>query len=200
MCWGGDRLPITLPGLGHEILSQNPRFTPRHSILLAAFISVALLGASARSCFWGLNTAVWGAGRVCRTAPSCLAFPVLPGGCGEGDPYLSFLSWPLNKAMASGCVLSPPATAPSPQLGHSKAGNVVAFSFILKLFSFLLHALPLWHSGQQGEGAFSQALHHMSLVFCVLFFPHCCPCQGKDIVEPLRLAGAVTLPANSLGV
>ena len=135
-----------------------------------------------RRCFWGLR-GVQGGCAKCDC--SLLLSPCWLEDAGRAMA----LPWQPSKAMAPACVHSPPATAPSARLSHvslSKTSNVgLVFSppFLFKwpLFT-LFHAFPPWHAGRRGEGAFSQALHHMSLVFCALFFPHRCPCQGKDIV------------------
>lgn len=188
-CWRGDRHATTLPLLGHEILGQNPCFkNPVGSIYLCGIAggewTVLLLGAPCSSV--GCREGV-------QKLPFLPCFPCAGWGMWGG-------SWPKQwpQVMSSHLL---------PQLHpHSldRAKQVVrGFSLSFKNFYFFFVFSPvLFLFGTQvngGEGTFSQALHHMSLVFCVLFFPHCCPCQGKDIVEPLRLAGAVTLPANSLG-
>lgn len=125
--------------------------------------------------FWGLCAAVWGAGRLCKKQPlppACEggyrspAFPVLAGGHGKGDGFV--LSTEQSLGLLTCCHSSMPSALPCfPE--QNKQCGLFAFLFKWPLFTFF-HTLPPWHAGQQGEGAFSQALHHMGLVSCVLFF------------------------------
>lgn len=167
--------------LGHNILRQNPSISPPCTEAYqqsCAPSTTNLCGLAGARALGGCDASLGGGGpafggsvQKCgvqggseKCSRSLLPVEVDVGAllspCWlEGAERVMALLWPPSKAMASGCVHSPLAAAPSPWLGRvslSKTSSVVFFSFLFKwpLFTFF-HALPPWHAGRQGEGAFS---------------------------------------------